>query len=291
MDGRGGCCIARHATGAQDHMSTMQRIMLRFRPIAPKPVAGGTTSDGYSSESGDALFRGGRARRKNVRDNNSTATEKRRVRRRKNESSPEQNHPVPVTLPLLPETPDPKESPARDITLSEANKVRNNYNNELNRNSPGWLSFENRGNSKVEAADPVALRLGGGYSSVTVECVTDTWVEGEGLGSTDEERRAKLSVDTCPGFISDGYGRVTWTNGAYREMMGEGVVALVMQASAVVLYPSFTCRVGVVQFACGSGSGRGSYSLTVPCDVWRMDCGGFAWRLDVKAALSLGLGC
>ncbi|KAJ6776897.1 hypothetical protein OIU74_000971 [Salix koriyanagi] len=26
----------------------------------------------------------------------------------------------------------------------------------------------------------------------------------------------------------------------------------------------------------------------VPCDVWRMDFGGFAWRLDVDSALSLG---
>jgi hypothetical protein len=86
-------------------------------------------------------------------------------------------------------------------------------------------------------------------------------------------------VDTCPGFISDGYGRVTWINGAYREMMGEGVVALVMKVNGV----------RVVQFACGSGRERNS--LTVPCDVWRMDCGGFAWRLDVKAALSLRLGC
>lgn len=29
-------------------------------------------------------------------------------------------------------------------------------------------------------------------------------------------------------------------------------------------------------------------SQMVPCDVWRMDCGGFAWRLDVEAALGLG---
>ena len=24
-------------------------------------------------------------------------------------------------------------------------------------------------------------------------------------------------------------------------------------------------------------------SKVVPCDVWRMDCGGLSWRLDVKA--------
>ncbi|KAK7858074.1 hypothetical protein CFP56_014543 [Quercus suber] len=34
--------------------------------------------------------------------------------------------------------------------------------------------------------------------------------------------------------------------------------------------------------------GKERSSITLPCDVWRMDGGGFAWRLDVKAALSLG---
>ncbi|GAU44992.1 hypothetical protein TSUD_184930 [Trifolium subterraneum] len=152
-----------------------------------------------------------------------------------------------------------------------------------------WLSFENHGCYGAMDSVPMRLGDGGNYSSVTVECVTDAWVEGEGLGSTDEEKKVNLSLDTCPGFISDGYGRVTWINGAYREMMGEGIVALVMKVNGVILYPSFTCRVRVVQFACGSGRERNS--LTVPCDVWRMNCGGFAWRLDVKAALSLRLGC
>ncbi|XP_061366559.1 uncharacterized protein LOC133309769 [Gastrolobium bilobum] len=277
MDGRGECCIARYATGTC-HMSTMDRIMLRFRPIAPKPVAGGASSDGSSSESSDAFSKNGRTKRKYVRENNTTG--KRRIRRRKT--------PVPVvTLPLIPETPDPKDPPVRDLTLSAGEEVQNNNN----KNMPVWLSFENRSTAKVEpywycgAMDQPAMR----YSCVTVVCVTDTWVEGDGLGSTDEERRVKMSSDTCPGFISDGYGRVTWTNGAYGEMMGnegEGLVLLVMKVSTVVLYPSFTCRVRVVQYACG----RERNSLTVPCDAWRMDCGGFAWRLDVKAALSLRLG-
>nr|URN45694.1 AITR1 [Pongamia pinnata] len=296
MDGRGGCCIARYATG-EPHVSTVDNIMLRFRPIAPKPVAGTTASDGYSSESSDAFFKSGSKKRKYVRDNNNS---KRRTRQRKTTSSPEQKNPVPmVTLPLLPETPDPKEYPARDLTPKRDDNKDNN-NNNLSKNMPVWLSSENRTPAKVEpyyyfgAMDPAAVRLGGLFSCVKVECVMDTWVEGEGLGSTDEERRVNLSKDTCPGFISDGYGRVTWTNKAYGEMMGhdkcdegEVTVLLAMKVSAVVPYPSFTCGVRVVQYACG----REKNSLTVPCDVWRMDFGGFAWRLDVKAALSLRLGC
>jgi len=36
--------------------------------------------------------------------------------------------------------------------------------------------------------------------------------------------------------------------------------------------------------------GRERSSVMLPCDVWRMGCGGFVWRLDVKTTLSLKLG-
>ncbi|MED6167572.1 hypothetical protein PIB30_003949 [Stylosanthes scabra] len=295
MDGRGGCCIARYAPGAYD-MSKVDRIMLRFRPIAPKPVAGAsatgaTASDGSSSENSDAFSKScGRTKRKYVKDNNNgknsnNKNKRRRTRRMKTTTpSPENNRTAPVvTLPLLPETPDPKEA-------RNNNHNSNGNNCGLSKNAPVWLSFENRGGG----SDLYWYGGASSYSCVTVECVTDTWREGEGmqvLGGTDDERKVNLGVDTCPGFISDGYGRVTWTNGAYREMVGQksegAVVLLAMKVGAVVPYPcSFTCRVRVVQFH----AGKERTSLTVPCDVWRMDCGGFAWRLDVKAALSLRLG-
>ncbi|TKY55308.1 hypothetical protein E2542_SST19723 [Spatholobus suberectus] len=286
MDARGGCCIARYVPGAS-HVSTVDKIMLRFRPIAPKPVAGATASDGSSSECSDAFLKSRTTKRKYIRDNNNY-TNKRRTRRRKNTSSPEQKQrrttPV-VTLPLLPETPDPKDSPERDLKEVGNNNNNNNNKNNVNKNAPVWVSFENRSFEKVE---PHGAMMGGWCSCVTVECVTHTWLEGEWLGSTDEERRVRLSKDTCPGFISDGYGRVTWTNEAYGEMMGEGQgpVLLVMKVNAAVPYASFTCKVRVVQYTCG----RERSTLTVPCDVCRMDSGGFAWRLDIKAALSLRLG-
>ena len=107
--------------------------------------------------------------------------------------------------------------------------------------------------------------------------------------------------DTCPGFISDGSGRVTWTNDAYRKMARDNIpeedgspenmsgdsfqviVRLVMKDRPMLTYPAFTCRVKL-QFTCQD---RERSSVTVPCDAWRMDNGGFAWRLDVKAALCL----
>lgn len=264
MEGSGGCCIARCATGTYE-MSKVDRIMLRFRPIAPKP---GTPSDGSSSESGagDAFSRSGGSRRKHAKDETGNKRCNRGNRQRRTAPPP------PATLPLLPETPDPKDPPP------EAKSGNNN--------APAvWLSFDNRGHAGAVKADPPAAALGG--SVVTVECVTDTWQEEEGewgwllLGGRDEERRARLGEDTCPGFISDGYGRVTWTNGAYREMVGEGRVWLAMKGTVPFPYRGFTCRVKV-QYACGK-------ERTVPCDAWRMDSGGFAWRLDVTAALTLSL--
>ena len=300
MDGRGGCCIARYAAGAYD-MSKVDRIMLRYRPIAPKPVAGSSGCGGSSPESGDSFCRGGRAKRKYVRDNSNN--NKRCNKKRK--PSPERKEPV-VTLPLLPETPDPNDTPVKGLTVTPTKEVRNNVN------VPMWLSFEKFDPGKINPAAvpfwfpgatefPVQTAPAKSFSAscVTVECVTETWTDGDGLGSTDEERRENLAKDTCPGFISDGYGRVTWTNGPYRKMVGQegeqgdrNPVWLVMKENAgmtmraVLQYPSFTCCLRV-QYTCG----KERSSLTVPCDVWKMESGGFAWRLDVKAALSLSLGC
>lgn len=272
MDGRGGCCIARYGGGGDVYdTSKVDRIMLRFRPIAPKP-AGGSVSGGSSPEISEKCRRG---KRKHVREKRCNS------RKRKASSPPEKKKDGGVgagtgavtTLSLLPESPEPKEEEG---------------------SSPAWLSFESFSGKigdeyKVGRMPAVRPERVVG-SSVTVDCVTDTWVEGEGLGCTDEDRRMNLERDTCPGFLSDGFGRVVWTNGAYRSMVGqekesdEVTVYLVMKETssmtAVALaHPAFTCRVRV-QYTCGS--------LTLPCDVWRMERGGFAWRLDVKAALCLG---
>ncbi|CAL0325306.1 unnamed protein product [Lupinus luteus] len=258
--------------------------MLRFRPIAPKPVSAKetTASGGSSSDNRNALSSATRPKRKYVRSvKYSSSTNKSNTRRKSTTLSPEQKqHPVPVvTLPLLPETPDLK-----DLTLPATKEVLNN-NNNTNKSIPLWLSFDNLSDTKVEP-----YRYHGSTSYVTVESVMDTWLEGESIGSTDYERRVNLGKDTCPCFISNGYGSVTWMNGAYREMVGEGacvLLAMEKNVSVTVTNPlSFTCRVRVVEY---DTCGKDRNSFTVPCDMWRMDFG-FAWRLDVKAALSLSLG-
>ncbi|GAV68245.1 hypothetical protein CFOL_v3_11748, partial [Cephalotus follicularis] len=278
MDGRGGCCIARYADGAYD-MSKVNRIMLRFRPIAPKPATGSSVCPPENTY----LFcsKSGRGKRKIANSNN-----RRCNRKRKSLLGEENRDATRVTLPLLPESPDRKD--------------RFPVENVASRNVPMWLCFgnNNNNNSNSEAGNilmdqdrtvvmPQAVKAVG--SCVTVESVTDTWVDGDELGSTDEERRVNLERDTCPGFISDCYGSVTWTNEAYRNMVGEDnkrMVWLEMKEKVPVTrttHPAFTCRVRL-QYTCG----KERSSLILPCDVWRMLCGGFAWRLDVKAALCLG---
>ncbi|OAY30725.1 uncharacterized protein LOC110630753 [Manihot esculenta] len=305
MDGRGGCCIARYGGGAYD-MSKVDRIMMRFRPIAPKPANVGSVSCGSSPEMSEAGSRSGRGRRRFTSANGSNSKRcNNGSNNRKRKGLSEENVDAVVTLPLLPETPDCKDSPGRETPVQLLSPKQA-------KSVPTWLSFGTNGKDHDRmvisggfgmsdyqtVVTPHVMRVVVG-SCVTVECITDAWVDADGLGCTDDERRTNLERDTCPGMISDGFGRVTWTNEAYRKMVGGGeggrgevVVWLVMKDKAPVTAAlgskrAFTCRVRVQNHkACGNGKERSS--ITVPCDVWRMEGGGFAWRLDVKAALSLG---
>ena len=143
-------------------------------------------------------------------------------------------------------------------------------------------------------------------SWVTVESVADTCMDVRGFGSTDVERVKNLERDACPGFISDGLNRVQWVNEAYKRMVTKELeycdgkspeycdflVRLVVNNKVKLpLLPynnneeAFTGLVRLVH----TWQNKKKCSKVVPCDVWRMDRGGFSWRLDVKAALSLGL--
>lgn len=275
MDGRGGCCIARYSNGGVYGYDTSQvdRIMLRFRPIAPKPVsAGDPICGGAKVDTTEIRSKSGSGRGKKRQGVSGAGVFPRRCNK-KRKTSPAPGNRTAVTLPLLPEKPEPKETPK----------------------PMAWLTFEcdwKASDRTVEIAPPRPVG-----SSVTVECVTDTWTDGFGLGRTDEERRANLERDTCPGFLSDGFGRVTWTNQAYGKIVsgsgGEGMKAtwLVMKERlpvSVTAYPAFTCRVRLQRHVDGGDAIGRSSVATMPCDVWRLDGGGFAWRLDVKAALCLG---
>lgn len=303
MDSRGGCCIARYAGGGAYDMSKVDRIMMKFRPIAPKPAAGGSSGSGGSStsENNDKHVKTVRGKRKYVRSNKRCNNTKKR-KASSTETDPHSKTSSGgsvsggeelVTLSLLPETPERKDSPARkfpDLTVGGKQGKGNNSNN-----SPIWLNLDKQTISESHVTDQTvvvmpqpAVKVVGSF--VTVECVTDTWVDGNGIGCTDEERMMTLDGDTCPGFVSDRGNRVWWTNKAYREMAGqvageELMVWVVMKewVTMPATYPAFTCKVRVT-----CGKERRSPPLTVPCDVWRLENGGYAWRLDIKAALCLG---
>lgn len=281
MDDKGGCCIARCGGGSVYGMSNVDRIMLRFRPIAPKPVAGNSPP-----ENSPTIVKGGRGRRRRyVKYNSNSSNDNKRCNNKKKKPSSEEKQDgftgeTIVTLPLLSETPEPKESPAK-------------FTSEVIE-PPKWLSFEKSdASNNQEFSEPTMAMNQLLGSCVTVECVTDAWMDGYGLGCTDEERKMNVEKDTCPCFISDGFGRVKWTNMAYRKMVGHGedlgeiMVWIVMKEGIplglTLTYPAFTCRVKL-QYTCG----KEKNSLTLPCDVWRMNGGGFAWRLDVESALCLG---
>ncbi|XP_022878438.1 uncharacterized protein LOC111396282 [Olea europaea var. sylvestris] len=292
MDGRDGCCIARHAGSVSGYgMSKMDRIMQRFRPIAPKPAAAiGSFSSGSGSssavaEKADLSVKAEIGKR--PCENYSASNAKNRCTMRKRKASSEDSEvngrtasnesisggDTVVTLLLLPETPDVKESSKREP-----------------QSSPLWLSFGNEEKHVGHGVENPPPAVVGSW--VKVECITDAWEHCDvyGLGHTDEERMMNLYLDTCPGFVSDGLNRVKWTNLAYKKMVqGEAAAAAEEEEVWLVINKGVALPVGLASFTCWVKVVKNpTISLMVPCDVWRMERGGFAWRLDAKAALSLG---
>lgn len=261
----------------------VNRIMLRFRPIAPKPVAGGSVIGGPATENKSTVLLGGkRAKRKYVRVRRNSG-----CRRQNNNKSREK---AVVTLQLMPEKAE-EEAGSTDLS-SWCKNVDLDVTEEKQEipENPGrlWKTTEEDGGERSSTSDRRVVE-----TWVTVESVGDTCMEVGELGSTDVEKVKNLETDTCPGFISDGSGRVRWVNEAYKSMIvgrekerspEEIVVRLRVKDNVVYSYGAFTCGVRL-EYTWH----KEKWTKMVPCDVWRLECGGLAWRLDIKAALSLGL--
>ncbi|CAL9113349.1 unnamed protein product [Musa textilis] len=303
MDKRGGCCIAMYGGGRDAGVAwKVGQIMLRYRPIAPKPAsaAGSPKISPAPTETragarrpkrkGSANPSGGGRGRKTAKVDATAGSSSSTNDDEKSSSTTTTtttSSSMIVTLPLMPETPerqcDPAESPRKPSSpLTPAAAA-------LPRVVPPWM-----GRKEVGGTAAAATALG---SWVTVACVTDSWLEEEVPWRSDEAVTAALALDESPGFVSDGWDRVMWTNEAYRRMVtgreaGEEQAEVVKVGlltgglvPAAAACRAFTCRVRV-----RPGRERTSSSpLVAPCDVWRLDSGGCAWRLDVKAALSLSL--
>ncbi|XP_062105518.1 uncharacterized protein LOC133817125 [Humulus lupulus] len=329
MDGRDGWHVA--SFQASSHKTIINPVMLRFRPIAPKPVSGGSYPGGNPAENMSSVLRTTkRVKRKyvRVRRDNKDKNPRRRDTNNSyniNGSCGEEggdglnSTTTTVTLQLMPEKSD-----GLDLTRSTGGtgswRIINQYctavqdNNNCYKNCNATTDEVLDLSGVVVRSGPAAAEAVGEVveSWVTVEGVTDTCMDVRGLGSTDVERIKNLERDTCPGFVSDGcFSKVEWVNDAFKKMVAEEeevewwpevVVWLVTnnnndnmknknnnpsRAELGLMGPAFTCRVRVQYKRVNT---KEKCSKIMPCDVWRMDCGGFAWRLDVKAALSLGLG-
>ncbi|KAF2305984.1 hypothetical protein GH714_009279 [Hevea brasiliensis] len=101
-----------------------------------------------------------------------------------------------------------------------------------------------------------------------------------------ESRTQKQSRVGERSIQKDGVVRPENTDGPYSSVEEIITVRLVMKEKILpyLYYPTFTCWVRL-QYTWP----KEKFSQMFPCDVWKMESGGFAWRLDVKAALSLGL--
>lgn len=287
----------RPAQGCPQDKTVINRIMLRFRPIAPKPPAD-TSTPASASKHGkpDLVTERPRSKRKYVRVKKITRRSSIRTQnignsndRTAEEEGKRRNDETVLTLQLLPENSSNnngsflRDSP--DKGCLEKPFLMDFDNLQDMQLDAGWTNQTDRSSRMVE-------------SWVMVDGMSDTWVDGGELGYTDTDKMKNLEKDSCPGLISDALNRVQWVNPAYRKMVDpwydvgggaaaappEMVVRLLMKENVGALLPAaFACTVRVVYWW-----QKAKQSQTMPCDVWKMEFGGFAWRLDAKAALCLG---
>ncbi|XVE84115.1 hypothetical protein DITRI_Ditri16bG0143700 [Diplodiscus trichospermus] len=292
-----------NCVGDAHDKTIINRVMLRFRPIAPKPATGDSVSGDSLPSNKNLVVTSKRAKRKYVRvckKNN----RKRRILGEAKEDNDENK--VFVTLPLMPEKADLEKSMVVGRLWHVNDDLDRSVGNNYHFQDPPSLCVKL---NKMVTEDDVAMM---GFSDQTASItfpgrrmkVVESWVtaksvtgtcmdEGEMGNCADVEKMKNLEKDTCPGFVSDGMNRVYWVNQAYKNMVrlddgveeAETTVGLVVKDGFIFPHGAFSC---LVRLQYGGGKGR-NYSKMVPCDVWKMRSGGFAWRLDVKAALSLGL--
>ncbi|XP_039045818.1 uncharacterized protein LOC120185755 [Hibiscus syriacus] len=287
--------------GAHDNTIT-NRVMLRFRPIAPKPMTGDSDPGGSKFSSNNSVLTSRRPKRKYVRVCERNNRKKRTLDEAKEDKDENKGF---VTLQLMPEKADLRESlfVERSWGVSKDDPDRAFGLDNYRFKDPPSLCLTlkkmiSAGHAGFSLSDPgrTRRRMKLVESSLMVESVMETCIDDGGMENLEE--------DTCPGFISDGFNRVQWVNRAYERMLtvGKGPkewlppvsppeikVWLVIKKDLPNFCTAFSCKVRL-QFTWLNKSS----TIMLPCDVWKMDGpsgghGGFAWRLDIEAALSLGL--
>ncbi|KAK4754684.1 hypothetical protein SAY87_002788 [Trapa incisa] len=280
-------------------------MMMRCWPIAPKPAEGYPPADVDRFRNKSFLFSGIRTKRKYVRVRS-------RNKNRKSNGQLERSEPptekAAVTLQLFPDkanylTESSQSSRAplqQSASSSSAAAVQSSIhispssNPSLTPKPQPWLP----NCMSLHLTDPTTTTARRIESWITVEIIsTCACPYALQLGRSDEEKAGRLGSSACPGLVFDLSNQVLWINIGYLEMVRRGFGATDDRAEsaemAVAVGLSVRVEVGGLPrwceaFTCRVRVREERRSRVVPCDVWRMDSGGFAWRLDVKAALSLG---
>ncbi|XP_048128511.1 uncharacterized protein LOC115751162 [Rhodamnia argentea] len=328
---RGGLPVGDAARGN----AGIDQVMLRFRPIAPKPATEGPGQGGSHAGSKGWPLSGARTKRKYVRvrkpkgnsncssnnNNSSTSSSTSTKSKRAVAQGPKGKAGGPdgslglekqiVTLQLLPEKADHGESKALKAKPQPPEQEPRWCTTNSCCGAPFGpdfstvnLALPNRVPPMWPRSDPIhRIRYPRVLECwVFVESVADARIDAQDpqlVGLTDAERMRNLETDACPGFLADPSDRVKWVNGAFermviREHLSGGTdsgpppagiaVRVVAREELPKTRAAFACRATVRQRE------EKWAARIMPCDVWRMDeVGGFAWRLDVEAALSLGL--
>ncbi|XP_052137816.1 uncharacterized protein LOC127756514 [Oryza glaberrima] len=335
MERKGGCCLAPRygaasaGAGGQAAMAwQMGRIMLKFRPIAPKPaamapaptpapVAGvGAGKGKRKAVSGSGGGRRGRKPKKAATVATLAAAHapaptpsvagktvpkvvghckemEREKEKEKSLSSPSSSSSGMTSVESSPPPP-----PSAMLPLLPVRPLDTTMTTQAaapgEQLPPPVAPAHAAAQSVVVAPPPRALLPAAAV--VTVEDVTSVWRDG-GSGAA----RAGDDGDGAPAFVSDQWGRVTWKNAAFHRAVApdaaapdQARVALAAKdGDAAAAVPAWGTCAG---FTCRvrvhpSPSSPRRGSVVAPCDVWRLDAGGcYLWRLDLQAALSLSLG-
>uniref|UniRef100_A0ACD5UJ71 Uncharacterized protein n=1 Tax=Avena sativa TaxID=4498 RepID=A0ACD5UJ71_AVESA len=285
---QGGCCLAPRYGGATTGQEAWQmgNIMLKFRPIAPKPAAMAPAPMTPPVTTAAAAGAAGKGKRK-------AAAGGRGRRGRKPKKATTAVAVVTAAAPATQKVDLRKDKPLSSPSSSSSGTT------SVDSSTPPPPPPAKEGFSAMLPRPDLAhahVVLRPVASCVTIESVAATWREGEAPSA------AAGGVDEAPAFVSDQWGRVTWMNMAFSRAASAGdaatappvpasdagVVLAARDGAAVPAWGTcagFTCRVRVTYDACPR---RGS--LVAPCDVWRLDAGCYLWRLDLQATLTLSLG-
>ncbi|ERN11856.1 hypothetical protein AMTR_s00020p00118800 [Amborella trichopoda] len=309
----GGCCIASRyvysgggVISSPYMVSKAEQIMLRYRPIAPKPAAQSASSSSLTAVGSGAEVkqnpaavggRGGRAKRR--------CSEIKRSRKRARKpptatampeegistslraasvsvsgsASSEKESCSLITLPLMPErTLERKEVPHQTMTceprglysVDPAPKAKSQQQEELE---------EELGScSRMGVVVPQPMRRVG--SSVTLECITNECIlvcngsefSMNSLAPSAEEMQKLLEWDESPILVSDSSNRVVWTNQAYLQLVGRPPewCGGGGRGEMVVLWTREKLPLSSSSFSCRAKIQWSSNTLMVPCDVWRV---------------------